>query len=251
MIRSTITKAALRLLTRYSPATGLYRSRIWTGPLRGMAFSTPRRERLSFALGTYERDLVQLALDLSPRDATVVDVGANAGYFTLALACAVGPLGRVLAFEPDPQNLCALEQNLADNAIQHVTVCPAAVADRPGEVLFSSFPYSLVGHLRRPDDADDAVQFKVPVTTLDAVFAIGKLPALVKIDVEGAELAVFRGGQQLFAQRRTTVLAEVRSEYFTTINDLMRDAGYTTRVLTGGWDLSRDGLADVLFTPKP
>lgn len=142
---------------------------------------------------------------LRPGD-TVVDVGANRGYFTVLGAVLVGATGRVVAFEPIPRAVEALRRHLAENHIEdRVTVIEAAVADTDNQTL----------ELHIGADADTDVyasltpsEFAVehgwltssrtiPVRTctLDA-WSAEQRPAhirLVKIDVEGAEVSVVRG----------------------------------------------------------
>ena len=64
---------------------------------------------------------------------TAFDVGADAGYFTLLLAKAVGPSGEIVAFElPDPGNLVFLREHVARNGFSNVSIVAAAVSDRTG-----------------------------------------------------------------------------------------------------------------------
>ena len=63
---------------------------------------------------------------------TAVDIGANIGCFALAMAQAVGPSGRVYAFEPMPKNLETLRQNCALNKASHVVIEGKAVGERSG-----------------------------------------------------------------------------------------------------------------------
>src|SRR5262249_684607 len=73
---------------------------------------------------------------LRPGD-VFVDVGANVGYFSPLAARAVGPLGRVIAFEPTPPTLEELRHNVALNDLQNVTVHGEAVLDRECVVTIS------------------------------------------------------------------------------------------------------------------
>ena len=86
------------------------------------------------AVGLYELDTLRLLRAfLKPGD-HFVDCGANIGYFTFAAVKAVGPAGRVDAFEPDPVNRARLEENLAANGSPaNVHVHPVALSDHSGE----------------------------------------------------------------------------------------------------------------------
>ncbi len=232
---------------------GLYRTRIWGGPLRGCPFAMPQLERISFALGTYERHIVrELHRVLRPGD-VAYDVGANAGYLSLVMARRVGPAGRVVAFEADPRNAAALAANIALNGLRNIALVPKAVSDASGSVTFASFDYSLVGHIATPATPADARLLTVPAVALDDLFSQGQLPAprCIKIDVEGAEDRVIAGAVDLIARARPVILAEVRPEALQGgILPLLEGLGYRARELAGGWNLGRDCVGDILFEPR-
>jgi FkbM family methyltransferase len=127
------------------------------------------------------------------------DVGANLGYFSVLMADAVGATGRVLAFEPNPRLALLAARNLALNGLAaRSEVRRAAVTDRAGGVL--RFRADLAdpknGRLLGLDAAeageeDEVLEVAVPATRLDDVPA--ERVDLVKIDVEGAEEAVWAG----------------------------------------------------------
>src|SRR5918912_4362355 len=85
--------------------------------------------------GGFERAELEWARRLARPESTAVDVGANVGVYTVVLARAVGPEGRVLAFEPGPENVRRLEENLARNRLENVDVHAIALADRAGELV--------------------------------------------------------------------------------------------------------------------
>ena len=134
---------------------------------------------------------------------TAVDVGANFGWHTLGFARAVSPGGRVLAFEPVPTTREHLAANLALNGVaDQVVVHPCAVGATAGPSTIYTFAgASLAEASGSALGRDDATPHAVTVVTLDAMLAAdgGALPALVKVDVEGFELAVFRGAAVVLA----------------------------------------------------
>ncbi|HEU4325589.1 MAG TPA: FkbM family methyltransferase [Roseiflexaceae bacterium] len=229
-----------------------YRTRIWGGPLRGCAFAMPQLERISFALGTYERHIVrELHRVLRPGD-VAYDIGANAGYLSLVMARRVGTAGRVVAFEADPRNAAALAANIALNGQRNITLVPKAVSDTSGSVSFASFGYSLVGHIATPTTPADAQLLTVPAVALDDLFSEGLLPAprCIKIDVEGAEDRVIAGAARLLAHARPVIIAEVRPDALQHhILPLLEGLGYRARELVGGWRLGRDRVGEMLFEP--
>ncbi len=143
--------------------------------------------------------------DARPGD-VVVDVGAFVGLYTIALAKRVGPHGSVVAFEPDPTNFAWLQRHVVLNRVQHhVTLVRAAVADRAGEAGFLSRDNeSHLGDVQKGG-------LRVPVTTLDEEFPTQRVD-LLKVDVEGHEEQVLRGGMRLLsdaARGPRTIYVEV------------------------------------------
>jgi FkbM family methyltransferase len=121
---------------------------------------------------------------------TVVDVGANIGYFTLLFCRAVGPAGRVLAFEPDPDNAAILRENLRLNGYANAQVLELALGDADGSATLFTNP---------ANRGDNRVGIAEPGFGARAVRVgryddlVGGTVDLVKLDVQGGELAVLLG----------------------------------------------------------
>ena len=132
---------------------------------------------------------VQRALVASLRAGAVVyDVGANVGFYTLLAARAVGRAGHVVAFEPHPENLRALERNIALNALTNVTVVAAAVTSARGRGRLSAGNRALASL-----GADRGIEVKI-LALDDYVASHPELaPDVVKLDVEGHELEAIAG----------------------------------------------------------
>jgi FkbM family methyltransferase len=153
--------------------------------------------------GDYEPEVIAVAkAAIRPGD-VVVDVGANIGLQTLVFARLAGPTGRVHSFEPDrritPLLRAAAElSGLTDRILVH----EAAVGSESGTIdLFLDAAVGLTNSTN-PGWTADAVPRKVPLVTLDDVLipSLSRPPALLKIDVEGAESAVLAGAEQLFGR---------------------------------------------------
>lgn len=141
--------------------------------------------------------------------ATVVDVGANIGAIAVYAAARVGPAGRVLAIEPADDNLAVLRENLRANRLEQiVTVIPGAAGRaRESREFFLRGDLSAVNSLF-PEScyADVTAVSQVQVTPLDDLV---QLPvALVKIDVEGAELDVLAGMPRVLQQPGLQLVVE-------------------------------------------
>lgn len=146
------------------------------------------------------RQLIQRAL--KPGD-VFVDVGANIGMHAIAAGRAVGPGGKVIAFEPYAPTVRLLEQSLFLNGLSElVELHPVAVADRTG-VQSLHLGRTSGHHSLYPLDSErgDAL-VDVPVVRLDDIVAPDIYVKLIKIDVEGAEGAVVRGAERLLTTRQ-------------------------------------------------
>lgn len=123
------------------------------------------------------------------------DVGAFTGVYTIVLAKRVGPSGKVIAFEPDPKNFDILKAHTALNKVQdRVELVKKALSAKDGYISFriNCSPCSSIS----PDQAPDI--HKIECTTIDLVFAYSRVDIL-KIDVEGYEEEVLKGGISLLS----------------------------------------------------
>ncbi len=130
------------------------------------------------------------------------DIGANLGLFTLTAAQRVGPSGRVFAFEPSAREAALLERNIAQNGFTNVTIVRGALSDREGEARFAVATDGGTNSLAKTTHPEQIIEKwdTVPVTTLDAFVerhGVARVD-MMKIDVEGGECDVLRGGQRLF-----------------------------------------------------
>lgn len=145
-----------------------------------------------------------LAAVLAP-DADCVDVGAHRGA-VLADCLRLAPAGRHVAYEPLPDLAAELAR-----AFPAVDVHATALADHAGEESFVhvvSRP-GWSGFRERPYPGEEQLErITVRTETLDASLPAGLAPAFIKIDVEGAELGVLRGGIETIARHRPVIAFE-------------------------------------------
>jgi FkbM family methyltransferase len=141
---------------------------------------------------SYEPDVWKHLMGNVREGDTVVDIGAFVGLYTVTLAKRVGAQGSVIAFEPDPENFRWLQQHVILNHVEdQVKLCPVAMGNQAGEVGF------MLGQANQSRiEKNRGREFKLHVTTLDIEFANRRVD-LLKIDVEGFEEKVLRGGIRL------------------------------------------------------
>ena len=178
-------------------------------------------------------------------NASYVDVGTNRGQL-LAVAVQTAPRGRHLAFEPIPE--LAAEVN---RRFPNVDCRRLALSSRPGTHEFWHFRRldGWSGLVRNPtvsDSRGDPQRLQVEVSTLDAQLE-GLTPALVKIDVEGAELEVLEGGRGVLGAIKPLLVvecvAEATSLYGHSVGQVweqLDELGYEVLPVTGGAPVDRD-----------
>lgn len=146
----------------------------------------------------HDWDTAQLITSFLRDGDTFVDVGANIGLYTLPASRLVGGGGRVVAVEPSPANRARLEENLALNGISSVRIEACALGECDGELAFSD--EDALAHIDMSGSGS-----KVLVRTLDEIAPEGTIH-LLKVDVEGFELSVFKGAVSLIQAARLPVI---------------------------------------------
>jgi len=157
------------------------------------------------ATGVWEEELSQRLAALARSGGTMLEVGANIGYFSVLWA-AQSSACRVLALEPAWRNLELLRHNLALNdLLSQVDVLPIAAGHRTGLMRFDPGPQAQTGWGGVVTD-ERAGTVLVAMLPLDALLPGDFHAAVLKIDVEGADTWVLQGCQRLLAERRAGVV---------------------------------------------
>jgi FkbM family methyltransferase len=188
--------------------------------------------------GIYEPQMVHLfQLTLRPSD-VCIDVGGNEGYFSI-LASSLCTEGKVYCIEPQSRMQKILQQNIRTNNVHSVNIYQMALSDREGQVdlfLLPSVISSCSTTYKRTKKF--FIKEKVPSITLDSFFKnnnIGRV-RLLKIDIEGSEYNVVKGGLGVLGRQDVDFIAleyhieVLDKEKILYIHELLKAAGY---ILTG------------------
>jgi FkbM family methyltransferase len=221
--------------------------------------------------GRYEVHLSTVFEKYCTSGMTVVDVGANLGYYSLLASRLVGPSGRVVALEPNSENCRLLLSSLRLNDITNVQLLPVAADTATGWAYYSTHVGSNGGLI------EDGELLSHPGTIVPT-FRLDELVegpvGFLKMDVEGAEGRVVRGATRIIERDRPIVTTELKDEMLrrvsgTTVADYLgyfEKLGYAPTLLekaTGAekpyasvaelladWG-ETDELRDVLLLPRP
>lgn len=159
--------------------------------------------------GFWEQWVTDLFRSLLRPGMTVVDIGANLGYYSILAADGIGPAGRLVAFEANPGLAEFLHSNLAVNGfLDRSTIEPQAVLASSGTVRFGVFERYLGGSsIYASEDTavsqrDKIKMIDVPTISLDAYFRPGQKIDLIKIDAEGAEPSILQGARRVLTENQ-------------------------------------------------
>lgn len=167
------------------------------------------------AFGMYDSRLQAAIRRFTPRGGTCVDVGANIGTTALPMAYFSGDQGRVVAFEPHPMLHSRLQRHVEANEMaRFVEVRSEALSDRNGDCKLAAVEQSARNHGQSFVVQNRSVSgCSVPTRTLDGIIAELGIDhvSLVKMDVQGSETMVLRGGADVLSRCRPLLLTEVSS----------------------------------------
>jgi FkbM family methyltransferase len=228
-------RGKVRLLEALVPKTGERCANIFGSRIK-LDLSDHGQRWIYF--GGYERQETKWVTRWLQPGMTVIDVGANVGYYTLLAASCVGPTGKVFAIEPSPYAYARLKETVAANALSQVVTLQAALGSAGGEGVLYMPPSG--NHSPSMVLCDQEDYWRVPLRTLDDCLEEWGLERvdLLKMDVEGFEPQVLRGARlALSTGKIRTLLCE--------LNDwLLRRAGGSAEELFSLIDA--EGFSDVL-----
>jgi len=200
----------------------------------------------------YDNRLCTLLRYLGTHYDTLIDIGANYGYFSL-LAANIGK--KAIAIEPNKALVQAMQSSIQVNHFENLQVLPQAIGNTDSVGYFINIPHlSSSGYIDTSTTTPSEFNDTIAITTLNGMLSqvSSHERLLVKVDVEGAELKVLSGGTNAFI-RRSLILCEIWPANMRSLDDLVDKYNY---VLVGDRDLglpselrSNRSPVDVLMVP--
>ena len=221
--RGWILRLPLRLIPKSSILT------ILTGLNRGMKWIVGSSV-YSCWIGTYELEVQKVIQTFIKPGMTVLDIGANAGFYTLAFSRLVGENGQVWAFEPLAENMQNLLRHVTINQLQNVTLVQAAIASETDLGFFRISDNTHTGSIAGEG------QYRVPTLSLDQLMHRNEFlsPDLIKMDVEGAESSILEGAEKLLGGKKSVLFISLHGEQQKKrCQNLLLAAGYRIFILDG------------------
>jgi FkbM family methyltransferase len=224
---------------------------------------------LGILRGQYEQHEIRFVRGLLKPGDTAVDAGAHIGFFTVQMAAAVGPAGKVYAFEPLDANADLLERTTRENDFDGRVVFQRAAVGASSGTATLTFPAETLNsggaYLLRAGTAPLAGNKtrSVPQVALDGV-RVQRPVRLIKMDVEGAEPLVIRGAVRLLTEDRPVILSEIHPTQLERASGVTADQflaeldalGYDARLVENGAAGARlerapaSAMTSVVFLPR-
>lgn len=269
--RSLLAQRMLRRCFRY--ARGKIRVDDFDGDLTISLSLSEHMQRRIFWMDYYNRDIIALLKRIMCPGMVFVDAGANIGEITLVAAKRTGKSGKVISFEPVNSIAEALEENVARNSLDQVTVARMGLSDANTTApIYASCGQSDaqeenlgLGTLYGGNSEAIPLQI-IELITLDSYLKQYPVPQvdIIKIDIEGAELPCLKGSENTLKYHKPLLIIEIQEQSSaaagyseTDILDYLSPLGYTFQVIGRNGDLhpldtrKLSGYQNVVCMPIP
>lgn len=233
---SLFKKAAYTLLDWLTPGKGVARK------INGMKVRFPARWSHYYEVD-YESENYNFLKEQVKPGMHIIDVGAHLGLFSSVCSQLAGPEGKIVCFEPTPETFKLLQQTLGLNQCSNVTAVQAAVSDKEGMATFyvSETAGCNSNSLVKNKLGGTSQAYDVRLMTLDGITADYLLkPSLVKIDAEGAELDVLKGGVTTFKKYKPILILGLHPAFIKAKNDSL--ASIWDVLIDCGYEISLGGI---------
>ena len=157
-----------------------------------------------------------------------IDIGANLGITTVAIAKTIRRVGKLHSFEPVPEYFDILKDNVSSNGLENVKVYELAVTDQVGRAPF--YQKELSSGIVFEEGAK---KFEVPTTTIDRFLTAEKIGRmdLINMDCEGSELLVLKGAKETLSKNKVKIFCEIHHDFLKQLGQSVEDIVQYLQVL--------------------
>jgi FkbM family methyltransferase len=189
-----------------------------------------------YLAGTSEPGEQELLLKCCRQGSVVYDLGANCGFYAVIAARAVGPAGKVYAFEPTPLFAERIRTNAALNSFGNLETIEAAVSGRDGVISFTVSESHTTNSIHEARDPLRQSTILVRSVRLDTFAADHRPPSLLLLDIEGAEIEGLESGLETISRHRPIIMVEVHwlgNAFIDFFEEKLRPLGYSGSTYDG------------------
>lgn len=187
--------------------------------------------------GLFEKNEIEYLCRNIKNGDVVIDIGANIGLYSVVFGCAAGLNGKVISVEPIPDNIKRIKENIQLNNLSNVSINQVALGETEGDCILHLASDSAYASVEEMVTAAGILKthgtgkvLNVKLSTLDSIWKNAGLPkiSVIKIDVEGSELSVLKGGIGLLDVCKPLLLVEANNrEQLGKTEQLLSPLGYT------------------------
>lgn len=198
-------------LNFFLPDSGIKKTRILRGPLKGLILELDFKRQKAYWLGVYERSVLNICREIIMPGDIIYDIGAYIGYFSLMFSRLCGEKGMVIAFEPDPENFRILNNNIQLNNIKNIISRKSAVFSSNGPMKFD---VSYSASQKRLSNGQKDKVIMVETETLDNFYLQHQdlPPRVIKIDIEGFEKEAILGMDKILMDCKPIIICEIHDK---------------------------------------
>lgn len=183
----------------------------------------------------YEPHITKLLNGVLREGDVFLDLGANIGYFTILASALTGLTGKVIAFEPNPQNLQLLYSSIIANEVKNVTVYPYAASNTMGILRFTTVGSN--GGIVTEHSKYQKHFLLVQSVLLDQVLSEENRLDLIKIDIEAHEPSALKGMESLLKKHKPKIITEFHP-WAMRLNNAEAPQEYLQEIYSYGYQLS-------------
>jgi FkbM family methyltransferase len=154
----------------------------------------------------YEHHVTKVVRDILKPGGVFLDLGANLGYFTMLGASIVGESGKVIAFEPNPQNQQLIFESIAHNKFKNVHLFPLAASDRSSILRFTTVGSN--GGVVTENSSVQTFYMFVQAVPLDKILSDEPRIDLIKMDIEAHEPFALKGMENTIRRLKPHIITE-------------------------------------------
>lgn len=190
----------------------------------------------------YEKDELAIQFNLIKPTDTVIDIGANLGWYSMHLSKRF-PQSKIFAFEPIPNTFHFLNANIQLNGLTNITTIPSGISNQAGEFkIYYNPELSVNASLANVTESPTINTITCAVTTLDQITKQHNIKKIdfIKCDIEGAELFALQGAASILHNNQPIVFCEMLRKWSAKFNyhpndiiKYMSDLNYNCYVISG------------------